>query len=144
MRYSMGLGVRPHAHSGPRHCLDMHRPEGLDGTAARAGGQLERTPQTALLTLQFGLYSKGFRIDEDAQPARKSALIQAMLTAISALAEAASTPRLDVHRPKGSARFVLILFPPHKRFSMLQENPIWNDEAYSKDVRGPDAYQQRE
>jgi hypothetical protein len=23
---------------------------------------------------------------------------------------------------------------------MLQENPIWNDEAYSKDVREPDAY----
>ncbi|WP_316228184.1 hypothetical protein, partial [Bradyrhizobium sp. SZCCHNR3015] len=27
---------------------------------------------------------------------------------------------------------------------MLQENPIWNDEAYSKDVRGPDAYEQME
>lgn len=24
---------------------------------------------------------------------------------------------------------------------MLQENPIWNDKAFSKDVREPDAYQ---
>ncbi len=65
-RDPMGLGVRPHAHAGPRHRLDMHRPERLDGTAARAAGQLERPPQTALLTLQFGLYLKGFRVDEDA------------------------------------------------------------------------------
>ncbi|MET4177267.1 hypothetical protein ABIB99_008391 [Bradyrhizobium sp. LA6.1] len=27
---------------------------------------------------------------------------------------------------------------------MLQENPIWNDEAYSKDVRRPDAYEEGE
>jgi hypothetical protein len=44
----------------------MHRPERLDGTAARVAGQLERPPQTALLTLQFGLDSKGFSVDEDA------------------------------------------------------------------------------
>ncbi|GEC54768.1 hypothetical protein BEL01nite_38110 [Bradyrhizobium elkanii] len=50
-----------------------------------------------LLTLQFGLYLKGFHIDEDAQPARKSALIQTVLTAVTASAEATLTPRLDVH-----------------------------------------------
>ncbi|OIM91668.1 hypothetical protein BLN97_26220 [Bradyrhizobium elkanii] len=75
----------------------MHRPERLDGTAARVAGQLERPLQTMLLTLQFGLYLKGFHIDEDAQPARKSALIQTVLTAVTASAEATLTPRLDVH-----------------------------------------------
>ncbi len=35
------------------------------------------------------LYSKSFHVDEDAQPARKSALIQAMLTAVTAPAEPA-------------------------------------------------------
>jgi hypothetical protein len=53
----------------------MHRPECLDGTAAHVTGQLERPPQTALFTLQFGLYSKGLHVNKDAQPARKSALI---------------------------------------------------------------------
>jgi hypothetical protein len=65
-----------------------------------------------------------------------------MLTAVTAPAEAAFAPRLDVDRPPGSARSVLILFPPHKRFSMLQENPIWSDSAFSKDVREPDAYRE--
>jgi len=30
----------------------------------RVAGQLERPPQAALLTLQFGLYLKGFGVDE--------------------------------------------------------------------------------
>ena len=49
---------------------------------------------------------------------------------------------LDVHRPPGSARSVLILFPPHK-MPMLQQKPIWNDKAFSKDVREPDVCQGR-
>ncbi|ODM79608.1 hypothetical protein A6X20_24210 [Bradyrhizobium elkanii] len=75
----------------------MHRPECLDRTAACVTGQLARPPQTTLFTLQFGLYLKGFHVDENAQPARKSALVQAMLTAITASAEAAFTPRFNMH-----------------------------------------------
>lgn len=104
----MGLGVRPHTHSGPRHRLHMHR------SAARVAGQLERPPKKGLFALQFGLYLKGFDVDEDAQPVRKSGLVQEMLMAITASAEAALRPCLDVHRPPGSARSVLILFPPHE------------------------------
>jgi hypothetical protein len=124
-------------HSAPVERLDMHRPI----------GHIRGDREPALLLLSERLLSffpealaAQFRLiflelkcsliaGQPLQPTPQSVLGHALLLAVFADSETASTPRFDVQRPPFAARFVLEMFGSHRRFSTAAENPKWSDNT---------------
>lgn len=129
-RDAMCRGVPAHAHSAPRHRLDVHRPERLHGLIPFVARQ-PKMRATSALALQFGLHMQGVRVSQNSEPAHESCSCKPVLCAIAALRQTTSLPGFDMYRPKGTVRFVLEMFRTHRRISTAAENPIWNDSARS-------------
>ncbi|WGR97527.1 hypothetical protein MTX26_24350 [Bradyrhizobium sp. ISRA443] len=139
LRYAMCSGIGLHAQTAPLHGFDVHRPERLHGSAAevlRHWGQLLPEPLPTFLATQFRTYFQRLGVNQVPQPAIECAATETVLTTIFALAEAASPPRFNVYRPKGTTCFVLEISHTHRRSSNAARNPIWNDNALSESRAG--------
>ncbi len=136
-------GTGAELHSAPVQRLDMHRPECLGRPIADVRGDGE--PALLLLSERLfplfpGALAAQFRLiflelkrslvaGQPLQPTPQSVLRQALLLAVFADPETASTPRFDVQRPPFAARSVLEMFGSHRRFSTAAESPKWNDNT---------------
>src|SRR6266567_3242596 len=139
LRYAMCPGICLHVHSAPSHRFDVHRPEGLHGSAAlvlRHRTPLLAEPLPTFFSAQFRTYFQGFGVNQMPQPAIECAAAETMLMTIFALAQTASSPRFNVYRPKRTERLVLEIFRTHRRSSNAARNPIWNDNALSESGAG--------
>ena len=98
----MRRGVMRSRHSAPRHRLDMHRQERLDGDRTLGLAQRRRAPATTqetLLAQEFRRFPGAIGAFQGLQPANERPFGKTVRAAISGSAEAAAPPRLDVNRP---------------------------------------------
>lgn len=115
------FGVRP----AQVQCLDMHRPECLNGLAVFVPGRRFSRP-FAPLTCPF---THRFQRIQHLQPAVERTLVEPMAAAVFGAVQAASTQGPAMNRLPFASRFVLEELRSHRRFSSVRQNPIWNDNA---------------